>query len=87
MLWINSHGFLVLGIYYLVISVLGTMPQLPDNASYLEKWGFAIANAICGNAQKVLSSLQSQQIQPPTGPNQSVTKTETKQTTIENKTD
>lgn len=56
--WINSNGIAVLAIYYIVISVLGTMPELPSNASYLAKWGFASAHAICGNMQKMVASLK-----------------------------
>lgn len=57
---IEHHGFEVLIGYYLLISILGTLPPLPDNASYWEKWLFGIANAICGNAKSVMAAMQQQ---------------------------
>lgn len=54
---LESHGFEVLIGYYLLISVLGTLPPLPPTATYWEKWGFGIAQAICGNAQNVLKAI------------------------------
>jgi hypothetical protein len=56
----ETHGIEVLITYYILISVLGTLPPLPENATYLEKWGFAVANAICGNARSVMASLNQQ---------------------------
>lgn len=56
--WINSHGVEALLGYYIFISVLGTMPDLPTNASYMQRWAFGAAHAICGNVQKVFASLR-----------------------------
>lgn len=53
--WINSHGIEVLIVYYL-LSILGTMPPMPDNASYLAKWGFAAAHAFCGNMKQMIAA-------------------------------
>ncbi len=55
--YIQHHGVEVLIAYYIVISVLGTLPPLPENATYMQRWGFAIANAICGNAMSVMSAI------------------------------
>ncbi len=54
---IQHHGFDALFVYYLVISVLGTLPPLPDNATYWQKWGYGIAHAICGNAKNVMATI------------------------------
>lgn len=61
--WIETHGFEVLIAYYLAISVFGTMPPLPDSASYLAKWGFAAAHALCGNMKQMIQSIPG--VQPP----------------------
>ena len=42
----------------MLISILGTLPPLPENATYWEKWMFGIANAICGNAKSVMAAMQ-----------------------------
>ncbi len=82
--FIETHGFEVLVSYFLLISILGTLPDLPPNATYFQKWGFAIAHAICGNAKNMMASInQKVTIEP----NSTTTKTEVKQTTIENKTE
>lgn len=57
---LETHGIEVLAGYYLLISILGTLPPLPDNATYWEKWLFGIANAICGNAKNVMASIGQQ---------------------------
>lgn len=54
---IESHGIEVLIAYYVLISTLGTLPPLPDNATYLQRWAFAAAHTICGNASKVMQAL------------------------------
>jgi hypothetical protein len=56
--WINSNGILCLIGYYVLISTLGTMPELPHDASYMHKWAYAAAHALCGNMQKMVSSLK-----------------------------
>ena len=56
--WIDAHGLTVLAVYYLLISVLGTMPDLPADAAYLQRWGFAAAHAICGNMKNMLQAIQ-----------------------------
>jgi hypothetical protein len=53
---VETHGFEVLLGYYLIISVLGTLPPLPENASYWQKWAFGIAHAICGNAKNAMAA-------------------------------
>ncbi len=55
--YIETHGFEILISYYVLISILGTLPPLPDTATYWQRWGFAIAHAICGNAKSVMASL------------------------------
>lgn len=56
--WAETHGIELLLTYYFMISILGTMPPLPDNASYFEKWAFAAAHAFCGNMKSVMAILQ-----------------------------
>lgn len=60
--FLESHGLEVLIGYYLLISILGTLPPLPADASYAQRWGFAIAHAICGNAKNVMAAMN---VQPP----------------------
>lgn len=55
--FLDTHGILVLVGYYLVICTLGTLPPLPDNATYWQKWGFGVAQAICGNAKNVMQAM------------------------------
>ena len=82
--YVETHGFELLVGYYLLISILGTLPELPPNASYMQKWGFAMAHAICGNAKNAMAAInQKTTIEP----NSTTVKTEVKQTTIENKTE
>jgi hypothetical protein len=54
--WINSHGVEALVTYYLVISLLGTMPPVPDNATYLQRWAYAAAHALCANFKNVAAN-------------------------------
>lgn len=54
--WIETHGVEVLVFYYVLISILGTMPPLPDSASYYQKWFFAAAHALCGNMKTMMSA-------------------------------
>lgn len=53
----ETHGIEILITYYLLISVLGTMPPLPDNAGYYRKWLYAMAHTFCGNMRSVAASL------------------------------
>ena len=55
--FIETHGFETLISYYMLISILGTLPPLPDNATYFQKWAFAAAHAICGNAKNAMAAL------------------------------
>lgn len=59
---LETHGIEVLITYYLVIAVLGTLPPLPPSATYMQRWLFAIAHAICGNARSVMAAMN---MQPP----------------------
>ena len=55
--WVNIHGIEVLIGYYVLISILGTMPDLPTNATYFQKWAYGAAHAICGNMKNVAAAL------------------------------
>ena len=55
--FIEHHGIECLVGYYFLISVLGTMPPLPDTASYWQKWGYAAAHAFCGNIKQLAASM------------------------------
>lgn len=56
--WVETHGIEVLISYYFFISILGTMPPLPDNATYMQKWGFAAAHALCGNMKQMMAAFE-----------------------------
>jgi hypothetical protein len=58
--WVNTHGIVLLIGYYFLISILGTMPELPSTATYYQKWAYAAAHAICGNMKSLAASLQKQ---------------------------
>ena len=38
--WVNTHGVNVMVGYLLFAAFVGSMPPLPENASYLARWGF-----------------------------------------------
>ena len=61
---IENHGIETLICYYFVISILGTLPPLPESATYLQRWGYGIANAVCGNAKQVMNALNQPQTKP-----------------------
>lgn len=54
--WIETHGVEALITYYFLISVLGTMPPLPDDAGYFHKWAFGAAHAFCGNMKNMVEA-------------------------------
>jgi len=56
--WINANGLVCLIGYYVFISVLGTMPDLPSSATYLERWAYAAAQAICGNMKTLVATMR-----------------------------
>lgn len=53
----ETHGIEMLIGYYILISILGTMPPLPPTASYMQRWGFSIAHAICGNMKNMMAAM------------------------------
>lgn len=53
--WINSHGIAMLIGYYVVISILGTMPNPGPQASYWALWAYAAASAFCGNIKNLMT--------------------------------
>ena len=56
--WVETHGIECIIAYYILISVLGTMPPLPDNASYWKQWAYTAAHAFCGNMRNLADTLK-----------------------------
>lgn len=55
---IEQHGIEALIVYYLLISVLGTMPPVPDSGTYLQRWAYAAAQAFCGNVKNLAATFK-----------------------------
>ena len=54
--WVNTHGIALLIGYYVIISILGTMPELPTTATYWQRWAYGAAHAICGNMKNMAAA-------------------------------
>ena len=55
--WIDSHGFIVLGAYMIVVFIAGTVPPLPAGASFVETWAYTLLKAIALNSHSVGSAM------------------------------
>ncbi len=65
--WINNHGIETVLTFYIFSCIVGSMPPLPDNASYSMKWAFLTLHAMAGNLRSVSRLLSLPEM--PTDPN------------------
>ncbi|MGH7184512.1 MAG: hypothetical protein ACREJN_21410 [Nitrospiraceae bacterium] len=82
--WIETHGIETLIIYYVVSSLISTMPPVADNSSYWIRWFYGFMHALAADWKQVAASLN---LKVPVDPDTTTTTTEIKQKIVENKTD
>ncbi len=56
--WFESHGIEMIVAYFVFISVVGSMPQVPDSASYWSKWAYGALHGMAGNWRNLMSVLK-----------------------------
>jgi hypothetical protein len=54
---IDNNGIAVLLAYMAIVLVAGTIPPLPADASFWEKWGYGIIKGIALNSRAISNSL------------------------------
>ncbi len=55
--WIQTNGMEALLIYYVLISIIGSMPPVPPDAGYYAKWAYMAAHAIAGNMRALAHTI------------------------------
>ncbi len=50
--YIEHHGVECIAIYFVLMAIFSTMPDLPPTATYWQKWLYAIAKALCADMKQ-----------------------------------
>lgn len=50
--WVEGHGFEVVVSYYVMNSVVSSMPELPTTAGFWARWGYMLMHVLFGNLKK-----------------------------------
>lgn len=53
--WINSHGMETILTYLVFTALVGSMPPLPNDAGYFQKWIYAALHALAMNFRTALN--------------------------------
>lgn len=56
--WLNSHGLLVLGIYYTISSIISTMPSKAAIVNIWYGWAYDALHLAAANAGRVIPQLR-----------------------------
>lgn len=56
--WINSHGVETIIFYLAFAAIVGSMPPLPDNASYWQRWAYGALHGLAMNFRAMIAQMK-----------------------------